>query len=235
MTEKEYALIVAGGKGTRFGHAVPKQFIELNGTPILLHTLDAFYRYSASIDIVLVLPEDDIPQWKEITAKHNFDKPVIVQAGGPTRFHSVQRGLEHIPRDGWVAIHDGVRPLVSPDLISASFVNAREHGCAVAAVHLKESIRSSHDPDPGAFPLMHTTSVDRSRYKIIQTPQTFNASIIKDAYARHGDASSTDDASIAERAGHRIFLFEGSHDNIKITTPEDLVVAAALHVRRKKE
>lgn len=232
MTQKEYALIVAGGKGTRFSNSTPKQFVELNGTPVLLHTLEAFYQYSEHIQVVVVLPEDDISIWKEITAKRGFQKPVIIQAGGPTRFHSVKKGLEHIPDEGWVAIHDGVRPLVTPGLISASFILARRHGCAVAALHLKESIRATDDPNPSAFPLMETKGVDRSRYKIIQTPQTFSASMIKEAYASHDDVSVTDDAAVAEKAGQRIFLFEGSYENIKITTRDDLVLAAALHARR---
>lgn len=232
MTQKEYALIVAGGKGTRFGHSMPKQFVELNGTPVLLHTLSAFYRYSESMQVVIVLPEEDIPLWKEIAAKHNFQKSVVLQGGGPTRFHSVKKGLQHIPDDGWVAIHDGVRPLVTPGLIAASFMLARENGCAVAALHLKESIRAAADSPSTAFPLADTKAVDRSRYKIVQTPQTFNASLIKNAYARLDDASITDDATVAERAGLRIFLFEGSYENIKITTPDDLIVAAALQARR---
>lgn len=234
MTQKEYALIVAGGKGTRFGNSSPKQFIELNGTPILVHTLQAFYRYSENINIVVVLPEEDIALWKEIAIRCGLQKPMVLQAGGPSRFHSVKEGLEHIPDDGWVAIHDGVRPLITPNVISASFRLAREHGCAVAAVHLKESIRASSDPDVTAFPLTHTKAVDRARYKIIQTPQTFSASIIKSAYARHTDASATDDATVAEQAGHPIFLFEGSYENIKITTPDDLVIASALHRRNRQ-
>jgi len=218
--QKEYALIVAGGKGTRMKREVPKQFIELNGKPILLHTLEAFYNYSQEISIVLVLPEDDFETWQYICNKFNFDRPVILQKGGDTRFQSVKNGLDKIDGDGLVAIHDGVRPLVSLDLIGASFRLAAVHGSAVASVRLKESIRVT-DQDT-------TKAVDRSKFRLIQTPQTFDLQLIRKAYQLKEDSSLTDDASVAEKAGHKISLFEGSYENIKITTPEDLIVAEAL-------
>jgi 2-C-methyl-D-erythritol 4-phosphate cytidylyltransferase len=220
LNKPEYALIVAGGKGTRIKSALPKQFIELNGKPILLHTLEAFYRYSFDIKIVLVLPEDDFTIWKTICEKFNFKSPVLLQKGGETRFQSVRNGLSLISGDGLVAIHDGVRPLVSEDIIGASFRLAAIHRCAVAAVRLKESIRIT-DQD-------NTKAVDRSKFRLIQTPQTFDLQLIKKAYEGKEDPSLTDDASVAEKAGHKISLFEGSYENIKITTPEDLIVARAL-------
>ncbi len=220
MTKKEYAIIVAGGKGTRIRHALPKQFIELAGKPVLFHTLEAFQRYSSSLNIVLVLPADDIQTWSDLVAKYHFDVPVTVQTGGETRFQSVKRGLEKIPGPGLVAIHDGVRPLVSEDIIGASFHLAAAHGTAVAAVRLKESIRMT-DQDT-------TRAMDRSRFRLIQTPQTFDIDLIKKAYELREEPSMTDDASVAEQAGHAISLFEGSYENIKITTAEDLVVAEAL-------
>jgi 2-C-methyl-D-erythritol 4-phosphate cytidylyltransferase len=221
----EYALIVAGGKGTRIKSHLPKQFLELAGRPVLLHTLDAFYRYSPSINVVLVLPEDDFPTWKEIVTKFKFTRPLVLQTGGETRFQSVKRGLEKIPGEGLVAIHDGVRPLVSSDIIGASFRLAAVHETAIAAVRLKESIRMT-DQD-------NTKAVDRSRFRLVQTPQTFRVSVIKNAYEIKEDPSLTDDASVAERAGHVISLFEGSYENIKITTPEDLVIGEALLTARK--
>ncbi len=225
MNNNEYALIVAGGKGTRIKSKVPKQFLDLDGLPILMHTINAFFKYSAVIKIVLVLPEDDFPLWEELCLLNNYHKPIILQKGGDTRFQSVKNGLEKIDGDGLVAIHDGVRPLVSEDIIGASFRLAAVHGSAVAAVRLKESIRMT-DQD-------NTKAMDRSKFRLIQTPQTFRVELIKKAYELKEDASLTDDASVAEKAGHTISLFEGSYENIKITTAEDLVIAEALLKSKK--
>ncbi|MDZ7649753.1 MAG: 2-C-methyl-D-erythritol 4-phosphate cytidylyltransferase [Cytophagales bacterium] len=178
MHSKEYALIVAGGKGTRIKSRLPKQFLELHGKPILLHTLEAFFRYSESIIMVLVLPEDDFQIWNDLCKKHQFNKPNILQKGGESRFQSVKNGLEKIDGPGLVAIHDGVRPLVSEDIIGASFRLAAVHQSAVAAVRLKESIRMT-DQD-------NTKAVDRSRFRLIQTPQTFDVDLIKQAYQLKG-------------------------------------------------
>jgi len=208
MNSKEYALIVAGGKGTRIKSKTPKQFLELDGLPVIMHTILAFYRYSEKISIVLVLPEGEIDTWQALCAQHKFT------------YQSVKNGLEKIEGDGLVAIHDGVRPLVSENIIGASFRLAAVHQSAIAAVALKESIRIT-DQDS-------TKAVDRSRFRLIQTPQTFKVSIIKEAYEIKEDLSLTDDASVAERAGFTISLFEGSYENIKITTSEDLIVAEAL-------
>lgn len=220
MKLTEHALLVAGGKGTRIKSKIPKQFIELNGKPVILHTINAFYQYSENINIILVLPEDDFKTWQSITEKFGFVKKIVLVKGGETRFQSVKSGLDKIGGTGLVAIHDGVRPLVSPDIIGASFRIAAEHKTAVAAVRLKESIRMT-DQD-------NTKAMDRSRFRLIQTPQTFDLELIKQAYQIKEDQSLTDDASVAERAGHVISLFEGSYRNIKITTEEDLLIAAAL-------
>jgi 2-C-methyl-D-erythritol 4-phosphate cytidylyltransferase len=220
VSKKEYALIVAGGKGTRIPGQIPKQFIELAGKPVLLHTVEAFIRYSPDIPIILVLPESDFDRWRNITGKFNLTGKITLQAGGATRFQSVRNGLACIEEEGFVAIHDGVRPLVSEEIISASFRLAAIHLCAVAAVRLKESIRET-DRDS-------TRAVDRSRFRVIQTPQTFDVKLIKQAYRMQEDPSLTDDASVAEHAGHTISLFEGNFENIKITTAEDLIVAEAL-------
>jgi 2-C-methyl-D-erythritol 4-phosphate cytidylyltransferase len=225
MNNTEYALIVAGGKGTRIKSKVPKQFLDVGGLPVLMRTLNAFYEYSPSIRIVVVLPEDDFTLWHELCELHHYKKPLILQAGGETRFQSVKKGLERIEGDGLVAIHDGVRPLVSKDIIGASFRLAAVHGSAVAAVRLKESIRMT-DQDT-------TKAIDRSKFRLIQTPQTFKVSLIKQAYRLKEDPTLTDDASVAERAGHTISLFEGSYENIKITTAEDLIIAEALASRQK--
>lgn len=220
MALKEYALIVAGGKGTRIKSAIPKQFLELNGLPVLMHTINAFYQYSASIEVILVLPEDDYERWSSLCEKYQFKHPVILQKGGDSRFQSVKNGLKKIEGDGLVAIHDGVRPLISADIIAASFRLATVHQSAVSAVRLKESIRVT-DQDS-------TKAVDRSKFRLIQTPQTFQLDLIRKAYEMKEDPSLTDDASVVERAGYTISLFEGSYENIKITTQEDLIVAEAL-------
>jgi 2-C-methyl-D-erythritol 4-phosphate cytidylyltransferase len=224
LNTPEYALIVAGGKGTRINSTVPKQFLDLNGLPILIHTVNAFVRYSGNIGIILVLPANDIETWNALAKKHNVSTPIILQSGGDTRFQSVRRGLEKISGNGLVAIHDGVRPLISEDIIGASFRLAAVHKSAVAAVRLKESIRMT-DKD-------NTKAMDRSQFRLIQTPQTFDVALIKKAYETTEDPSLTDDASVAEKAGHVISLFEGSYENIKITTGEDLIVAAALLTAR---
>jgi 2-C-methyl-D-erythritol 4-phosphate cytidylyltransferase len=216
----EYALIVAGGKGTRIKSSVPKQFLELDGLPILMHTINAFFKYSQKVNVILVLPKDDFQLWNELVAKYRYEKPFTLQEGGESRFQSVKKGLEKITGDGLVAIHDGVRPLISADIIGASYRLAAVHKSAVAAVRLKESIRVT-DQD-------HTKAVDRSKFRLIQTPQTFPVSLIKKAYEMKEDETLTDDASVAERAGFTISLFEGSYRNIKITTEEDLIIAKAL-------
>ena len=225
MNSKEYALIVAGGKGTRIKSKMPKQFLELNGLPVLMHTILAFYRYSESITVILVLPEGDMETWHSLCSRYHFSKPVMLQTGGATRFQSVKNGLQKIEGEGLVAIHDGVRPLISENIIAASFRLAAVHNAAVAAVRLKESIRMT-DQD-------NTRAVDRSKFRLIQTPQTFKVSLIRNAYDMKEDLSLTDDASVAEKAGQVITLFEGSYENIKITTTEDLIIAEALLKARK--
>jgi 2-C-methyl-D-erythritol 4-phosphate cytidylyltransferase len=220
LNHPEYALIVAGGKGTRIKSTVPKQFIELNGLPVLCHTINAFFRYSEKIKVILVLPKEEFEVWEAIVKKYHFTYPVVVQEGGSSRFQSVKKGLEKIEGDGLVAIHDGVRPLISADIIRESFRLAAKHQSAVAAMPLKDSIRILERDQ--------TKAMDRAQFRLIQTPQTFQVSLIKKAYKTKEDNALTDDASVVERDGHSIFLFEGSYRNLKITTEEDLVIAEAL-------
>ncbi|MCC5928612.1 MAG: 2-C-methyl-D-erythritol 4-phosphate cytidylyltransferase [Cyclobacteriaceae bacterium] len=223
---KEYAIIVAGGSGSRMKSHIPKQFIEICGKPVLMHTLKAFKNYSKQVEIILVLPENDINAWKNLCVIHDFNIKHQIAIGGKTRFQSVKNGLELVKHEGIVAIHDGVRPLVHQDIIGASFRLAGIHGSAIAAVRLKESIRVT-DKDT-------TKAVDRADFRLIQTPQTFNTELIKKAYQAEEDPAFTDDASVAEKSGMRISLFEGSYENIKITTPEDLIIAEAILQERKK-
>jgi 2-C-methyl-D-erythritol 4-phosphate cytidylyltransferase len=219
LKRKEHAVIVAGGKGTRLGSDVPKQFLELRGKPVLQHAIEAFARYSGDISIIVVLPSDDIARWEELTRKHALKTSVTVVSGGSTRFRSVKNGLQKTD-GGLVAIHDGVRPLVSVDTIRMGFDLAEQHGSAIACVPLKDSIRLTYPTGSKA--------VDRATFKLIQTPQIFTTELIKAAYASQEDAGLTDDASVAERAGHKVHLYEGTYENIKITTREDLVIAESL-------
>ena len=222
---KEYALIVAGGIGTRMKSDIPKQFLEINGEPVLMHTLRVFHEYSENIEIILVLPPDSFATWNSLCEKHDFQIAHELVEGGITRFQSVKNGLSTInDDDGIVAIHDGVRPLIRKEIIGASFRLAEVHGSAIASVRLKESIRRT-DQDL-------TRAVDRSKFRLIQTPQTFMVRDIRKAYELPEEDQLTDDASVAERAGIRISLFEGDYENIKITTPEDLRIAEALLTKK---
>ncbi|MDQ3536497.1 MAG: 2-C-methyl-D-erythritol 4-phosphate cytidylyltransferase [Bacteroidota bacterium] len=221
---KEYALIVAGGSGSRIKSEVPKQFLEIGALPVLMHTCAAFYRYTESINIILVLPPDQISFWESLCVKYDFLIPHIVVEGGSTRQQSVKNGLNKIDDEGFVAIHDGVRPFVSVNLIKSGFATARKYGNAVAAISLKDSLRY--------IASKKNISVNRADYRLVQTPQTFSNSIIRKAYELCKE-DFTDDASVAENAGHDITLIEGNYSNFKITTSEDLIYAEAM-IRRSE-
>ena len=220
MVSSEFAIIVAGGEGTRMQSDIPKQFLELNGVPVLMHTINVFYSYSSDITIILVLPKSEFDYWNTLCHEYQFDVPIILQEGGETRFHSVRNGLEKINKNGLVAIHDAVRPLVNERIIHESFKLAETSGSAIASVNLIESLRKVKENS--------SCSVDRTKYKMIQTPQTFKVDIIKEAYEQPYKTIFTDDASVAENFGIKISLFDGDHRNIKITTKEDLIMAESL-------
>ncbi len=215
---KKTALIVAGGTGSRMGADIPKQFLLLSGLPVLMHTINAFASMP-EIQIVLVLPENQIKEWHALCDKFAFSVPHKIVVGGPSRFHSVRNGLGVVDSEGIVAIHDGARPLVSEALIKKTFVEAQQYGSAVAAIALTDSIREQTLTG-------ETRNVNRKNYYLIQTPQTFKVSLIKEAYNQATHENFTDDAGVAEEAGIPIRLVEGSSKNIKITTPDDLLVAA---------
>lgn len=203
------------------GNAIPKQFLTLRGKPILLHTLEKLHAFDASLRLIVVLPAADLPRWHELVALHQCPIPHQITAGGATRFHSVSCGLALISDDAHlIAIHDGVRPLVSLQVMERAFALAAQQGSAVAAVKLKESIRRGDE--------QHSQAVDRAAFRLVQTPQVFRAAWIKKAYATAVGTDFTDCASVAESAGHPIYLSEGAYENIKITTPEDLLLAEAL-------
>ncbi len=219
---KEYAIIVAGGSGSRMKSDTPKQFLKLNDQPILYRTVCAFLHYSESIEIILVIPLADIQRWHKISTCYRLKTNIKIVNGGKSRYQSVKNGLQVIKDDNsLVAIHDGVRPLIKPKIIAKSFALAKIHGNAVASTHLKESIRMVAG--------LNNSTADRDKYRAIQTPQTFKTSIIKAAYDRHKYSKDfTDDASVVEKTGENIFLFEGSYENIKITTPDDMLFAEAV-------
>jgi len=216
----KYAIIVAGGKGIRMNSDLPKQFIELNGLPLLMHTFNAFHFFDSSIEFILVLPEYQIPVWEELCVKYNFNIEHKIIIGGETRFHSVKNGLSLIEDDGIVFIHDGVRPLVSSTTISNCYKTALEKGNALPVISQSESLREIRDNS--------NISVDRSRYFSVQTPQTFRVSLIKNAYEQPYSEHFTDDATVLESKGFAINMVEGNRQNIKITYPEDIIIAEAL-------
>jgi 2-C-methyl-D-erythritol 4-phosphate cytidylyltransferase len=217
----KYALVVAGGKGLRMGTEIPKQFILLKGLPVLMHTLKAF-RSIESIQLILVLPKDQIAYWKQLCINYKFELPHQIIAGGDTRFQSVKNGLQAIQDNtGLVAIHDGVRPLISVKIIEESFDLAQEKGNALTVVALKDSIRKQTENG--------SKSINRSDYFLVQTPQTFKVEDIKNAYNKAAIVNNfTDDASVFEANGGQIQLVQGDYKNIKITTSEDLLFANAL-------
>jgi 2-C-methyl-D-erythritol 4-phosphate cytidylyltransferase len=221
LPPKKYAIIVAGGSGLRMGADVPKQFLELGGLPVLMHTIRKFHESFSGIVIKLVLPQTQQEYWSSLCKKHSFELPHEVVNGGETRFQSVKNGLNSISEVlGTVAIHDGVRPFVSREIILNSFKVAAELGNATVAVALKDSIRLLENGQSKA--------VDRTAYRSIQTPQTFRLDLIKKAFETSELPSFTDDASVFEHAGHQINLIEGAYENIKITTPEDLILGETL-------
>jgi 2-C-methyl-D-erythritol 4-phosphate cytidylyltransferase len=218
---KKYAIIVAGGSGQRMQSAVPKQFLLLQGKPVLYHTISAFYQADAQTEIIVVLPAEQFDYWKSSL----IDLPVIphrLVQGGSSRFHSSQNAILSIVDDGIVAIHDGVRPLIDPELISSSFQEAKMKGNAVVAVASKDSVRF-FSTEKQQF-----EHLNRDAIRLIQTPQIFQLKDLKKAFQQEYSIEFTDDARVVESIGIKINLVDGSYKNIKITTPEDLVMAEVL-------
>ena len=217
---KKHVIIVAGGTGKRMRSEKPKQFMLLNHLPVLMHTLNAFYAFDESIEIVVVLPRMHLQEWKMLCKKFNYNISHQVVEGGPTRFHSVKNGLDKIPDiDGYVAVHDGVRPFIDEDTIARCYRDAAIHGSAIPVIPPNDSLR--------IIEVDSSKIIDRNRVRIIQTPQVFNLNILRLAYKQSFNESFTDDASVVEAAGYKIFLTEGHRGNIKITHPEDWIFASA--------
>jgi len=215
-----YALIVAGGAGRRMGSAIPKQFLKLAGKPVLMRTAERFYSFDPSIRIIIVLPRDQFAYWNELVILHSFNLTHSLAEGGSSRFESVRNGLELVEDDSLVAIHDGVRPLVSSVTIGNCFEAASRYGNAIPSVNPSDSVRMV--TGAGNMP------VNRQFLRLIQTPQVFNARLIKKAYTTEFNPEFTDDAMVLEKTGEEIRLVEGNRENIKITNPEDLSVAETL-------
>jgi 2-C-methyl-D-erythritol 4-phosphate cytidylyltransferase len=221
MNLPQYALIVAGGSGSRMKSEIPKQFLHLAGIPIIIHTLTRFIDYSKELKLILVLPENEIKSWEPLALKHNFKTSLTIVKGGVSRFQSVKNGLNAIQEpEALVSIHDGVRPFIKKEIIEESFRIAEIHGNAITSVPLKDSIRLVIREKSNAL--------DRANFRLIQTPGTFKLSIIKKAYQSNEIPSFTDDASVAENIGVDIKLIDGSYENIKITSPEDLIWGEAI-------
>ena len=217
---EKFALIVAGGNGSRMGSEIPKQFLELCGKPILMHTLERFNNYDPHIQLILVLPELQFPYWNELCLKYHFSLRHKLIAGGSSRFQSVQNGLQVLPNTGLVFIHDGVRPLVSSETIRNCEQTTIAKGNALPVMPVIESLREIITDGN-----KHT---DRSLFRLVQTPQTFQLKIIRQAYQQEENAAFTDDASVCEAYGENINLVEGNPENIKITRPSDLKIAGLL-------
>ncbi|MDR1808846.1 MAG: 2-C-methyl-D-erythritol 4-phosphate cytidylyltransferase [Prevotella sp.] len=213
-------IIVAGGKGLRTGRNLPKQFIPVGGKPVLMRTVEAFYNYDPDIRIIVVLEASYPAYWKEICTAEHFTVPHLTAIGGETRFHSVKNGLALV-NDGLVAVHDAARPFVSGKLIRQAFEEAALHNAVVPAINATDSLRLVEDGN-------NSRIIDRTKIKLVQTPQVFDSDLLKAAYQTEYRPDFTDDASVVEAHGGRISLFDGEATNIKITTPFDLEMAEVI-------
>lgn len=218
-----YVIIVAGGKGLRMGGEIPKQFIPVHGKPILMRTVEAFHAYDENLNVILVLPASQQDYWKELCQKHRFSVPYSLANGGKTRFESSKNGLSLIPNEeeGMVGIHDGVRPFVSKTVIRDCFRATMEHKAAIPVIPVTDTLRRVDEKENGH-------NVLRSNYRIVQTPQVFDIRLLKKAFSQPYQESFTDDASVVEALGHKVYMVEGNKENIKITTPLDLKIAEIL-------
>ena len=220
--KQDYVIIVAGGKGLRMGSDIPKQFLPIGGKPVLMRTIERFREYSKDLKIILVLPEAQQDYWQELCKKYNFQIEYQLANGGQTRFHSVQNGLALVPDDaeGVVGVHDGVRPFPAVEVIRDCYETARTAKAVIPVIPVVETVR--HLEGEGSV------TVPRGDYRLVQTPQTFDIQLLKAANRQPYNDGFTDDASVVESYGHAITLVEGNRENIKITTPYDIVVAEAI-------
>ena len=232
MERKKYLVVMAAGHGTRMGSALPKQFIPLGGKPILQRSIERFVQACPDIKVITVLPRDFMPEWKDLCQKNNFYYPQILVEGGITRFHSVRNALEKVPAGAVVAIHDGVRPMVTPELVAKMFARMSSCRALIPVLPSVDSLKAVRkvvkasgeevlETIPGAI-------LDRETVYRAQTPQMFLSEDIKAAYGQAFDTSFTDDASVAAKKNIPLSYIEGERYNIKITTPDDLDFAEAI-------
>ena len=221
---KKTAIIVAGGTGQRMGTALPKQFLAIEGKSILLHTVDQFVSAFSDINFVIVLPADYIHEGENIIASSGLSQSFLFVAGGDTRFQSVKNGLAQADPASIVFVHDAVRCLLTPDLIQRCYQQAVEKGSAIPAVSSTDTVRIIEGTKHHV--------VDRANVMMIQTPQTFNAEILKKAFEQAYQPSFTDEANVLEASGKEVYLIEGEHENIKITRPLDLAIAEYILAKR---
>ena len=218
----DYVIIVAGGKGLRMGSDIPKQFLPIGGKPVLMRTLERFRAYDTDLKIILVLPEAQQDYWRRLCEQYHFDVKYELANGGQTRFHSVQNGLALIPDDaeGVVGVHDGVRPFPSIDVIRNCYTTARTAKAVIPVIPVVETVRQLENES--------SVTVPRDKYRLVQTPQTFDIQLLKAANRQPYNDGFTDDASVVESYGYDITLVEGNRENIKITTPYDMKIAEVL-------
>jgi 2-C-methyl-D-erythritol 4-phosphate cytidylyltransferase len=221
---KKTAIIVAGGTGQRMGATMPKQFLVIEGKSILLHTIGQFIAAFSDINFVIVLPADYIQEGKDLIASSGLTQHVQFTAGGETRFQSVKNGLALVDPASIVFVHDAVRCLLTHDLIQRCYQQALEKGSAIPAVASTDTIRITEGTKHHV--------VDRTNVMMMQTPQTFNAAILQKAFEQAYQSSFTDEANVLEASGTEVFLIEGEYENIKITRPLDLAIAAYILVKR---
>jgi len=208
-------------------NSVPKQFIELSGKPIIMHTIEAFYKVLPESEIIVVLPEAYFNFWEQLIKKYRFNISHILQKGGDTRFESVKNALFLIKEEGLVAVHDAVRPFVSKGVIEMAFKTAQKLGIAIPVVSVKDSIRIVTKTE--------NRTQKREEVQAVQTPQCFKTGILLEAYSQNYNMMFTDDASVVEAMGFKINLIDGNDENIKITTPIDLLVAESIMKLEKRD
>ncbi len=219
-------IIVAGGQGMRLDAEMPKQFFYIRERPLLMHTIDLFHKYNRNMQIIAGIREDFLSHWESVCEQFNFDIPHVLSPGGETRFHTVKKALRMVAPGNLVAIHDSVRPLVYRSTIDACFDAAAKTGAALPCAEIHESIR---EITPGG-----SSRINRDSIRLVQTPQVFQYDILMKGYDQEYSDDFTDDASVMEKAGFPVTLVKGNSENIKITTPDDLIFAEAIFDSYKK-